>query len=806
VCNHMAGQSIPVNLERDLRQALEVITSPSGLSASPCISTCLVQEKLREQRQTPSREILQDILTDTLNRLKEHQPENADLLHGRFWEGLTPTEMVAKQRPKAWSERTFYKRQKHAIEEFVHLFWEQEYACQSDQEARRKVNPQQDEEGVSPPVPPTSTEAVTLPLITSDTEPPQNPPTPAEPSSSGDEVSPGNVEPTTRWGSVPRWRIMAAATLISLVLLVVAFAIFLSNNTPTQPNNGSPTSLAAVDSSPTPINEVSPETGGANTEVAPSATSAGGTAVAIATVSPTVRPVCGEPKRSKPENAATFLRHQGVSSYTVESSSEVVLNNKVRSLAIDSRGLWIGYFATDQNSKNGVGQFNRESWADCGVPGEGQGKNINALRIDSKGNVWAAAEKGGVLMFDGTKWNSYTMQDGLPTNESFGLTIDKDDNVWVGTWHGVARFDGKEWTVPYSEGHGTIYNNHVHAIAFDAEGNIWVGHVGRGVSQYSNADGNWINHRAEKGTVGGDIIFAITVRKATDTSPESVWFATSNGVSKYEDGSWRTYGTSDGLPSNEVNAVAVDPYNRVWVATAGGVAYLEEQSWVIYNTIPTLSIAFGPPCSGCPYDSDHIWTGTESFGLTHSRVPYPNNEQVIDVISVRYQKVDTSNEPFRDEIVVAPGEEFLAEIVVSPRSPYTLVNDAQTRGDFLSIIEESDDKRYGAYVQMAVTGTVASGQRFTFIDRDNPFKAPQLPDGVEEQKFVSKWRVWMYTRYVGPVIEVAFTVRRPPNTPNAVLCCNLSPSTAGWVQGTVKGEVRSQVRFISTVLGVLPDQ
>ncbi|MDQ5826878.1 MAG: hypothetical protein M3441_22110 [Chloroflexota bacterium] len=471
--------------------------------------------------------------------------------------------------------------------------------------------------------------------------------------------------------------------------------------------------------------------------------------------------VCGETRRFKVQNAGQFLRHQGVSSFTTESSTGAVLNDKIRSLAIDQRGLWIGYFVTDQNPANGIGHYNRESWTVCGVPGEGAAKNINGLALDSKGRVWAAAEKGGVLMFDGRRWRNYTVSDGLPTLETFGITVDKDDQVWAATWEGVAKLDGDRWILPYhtgSGGKGTLFNNHTHAIAFDDSGNIWVAHMGRGVSQYSKADGKWIHRTSEKGELGGDLVFGIAVRNADVASPESVWFATSNGVSKYEAGGWRTYHISDGLPDDRVQAVAIDPHNRVWAATAGGVAYLDGQTWVTYNTIPTLSIAFGPACSRCPYDSDHVWTGTESMGLTHSRLPLPLSIQAIDVISVRYRKVDTPDEPFRDEIVVAPGEEVLAEITVSPRPPYTLTNQ---RGDLLANLEEDEEKRFGAYVQIAVDKTVESGQRYTFTDYDKPFKAPQLPEGVHEQKFTTRYRVWMYTRYVGPVIEVTLTVRRP---------------------------------------------
>ncbi len=468
--------------------------------------------------------------------------------------------------------------------------------------------------------------------------------------------------------------------------------------------------------------------------------------------------ICGEQDKVKAENGGEFLRHQGVSSFRIESTRGAVLSNKVRSLAIDQRGIWIGYFATEKTPNSGLGIYNRETWSKCAMASGQSGNNINALAIDSKDRVWATIEQGGVLMFDGTAWHVYTTDNGLPSNETFDLTIDKNDNIWVATWEGVAKYDGREWTVPYAaEIDGPLFRDHVQAIAIDSRGHIWLGHPGSGVSESTDFNG-WVHHSPSSTGIGGDAVFDILVRNAEGTSSESIWFATNNGVSKYEEGLWVTYRTGDGLPSNSVRTLAIDMYNRVWAATSGGVAYLDERTWVTYNTIPTLSIAFGPECAHCPFNADHVWTGTETLGLTHSRLPLLAEVPVIDVLPVRYRKVEAVSEPFRDEIVVAPGESFLAEIEISPRAPYSLTN---TRGDLLSNLEVTEEQRYGAYVHMPVKETIQPGEHYVFTDYDNPFLAPQLPDGVQEQKYTTRYRVWMYTRYVGPVIEVTFTVQRP---------------------------------------------
>src|SRR5262249_50051966 len=80
--------------------------------------------------------------------------------------------------------------------------------------------------------------------------------------------------------------------------------------------------------------------------------------------------------------------------------------------------------------------------------------------------------------------------------------------------------------------------------------------------------------------------------------------------------------------------------------------------------------------------------------VTHSRIPY--NEEAIDVIAVNYPKV------------VAPGEKFRPEIIVSPRAGYSL---RESKGDALKHIDPDDSQRFGAYIQMAVKDTVLAFPR-----------------------------------------------------------------------------------------------
>jgi hypothetical protein len=697
----------------EIGQILRDVKYPERLAAStsPWLSSNLVRSCI-EDTKVPAYQALKLVLTEVLDELEQESPDDAAILRGRFWEGHTAKKMIAEGRPKQWQERTFYLYQKRAIQLFVLRLTEREEACRI---AR------------------------------------------AERASSGRDsgIQSGAVQPVV---TAPKnWWLMLLSSMVGLVLGMALFAAY------THQRSGAGIFPAGTEGGMTPAAVVPLQ------ETTPTAVMA-----TEAAVEPTLlieanefQSVCGESERIEAPGVSRFVRHQGVSTFTRSNTDGAVISDRVRALANDERGLWMGYFARDGGSAGGVGQYDKQSWADCSQAGITAGQDVNAVVIDHNGGVWVGMEKSGVAHFDGKRWVLYTTANGLPSDEVFSLTVDADNNIWAGTWEGAAKFDGT-WSTPYTAKNDTLYNDRVHAIAFDAEQNIWVGHVRDGISQYRQSDGRWVQYTTETSGLGGNEVRSILVQAEAEDQTESIWIATEDGgLSRFVDGEWTVYGPAEGLPGQNVKALAIDRYNRVWAATAQGTAFFDDEMWQIYHTLDTLSIAIGAPCpEGCPFDDDVVWTGTAENGLTHSRLPLP--DAVIDVKEVCFVtaarericpplEVDTTTPaggitasyPER----VRPGETLRFEVTVSLRGAYELRED---RGDFLSSTDESDIKLFGAWPIIPVRGTVAAGQPFTFTDFDNPFVAPEPSGG--SNTFESTWRVWMRTRYVGPYVRLVFTV------------------------------------------------
>lgn len=654
VRTNMSSQNLPDDV---IRNILISIRNLDLLKDRDWLSSNLATRARRNAPDITDSQILRTILTPVLEDLRADNENFADLLHGRYWEGLTIQEMIDTQRPggQTYAERSLRNLSKLARGHLArHLLEHEQSAGQQ-------------------------------PILAG--------------------VAPSLFSPRYNFGPMrlvaPRIGVVLAIGFISWISWS---QLTLINKTAYQRK------ISAV----------------------------------IPSQTPTPRSLCNEHGRATAPATPIFLRNQGVSSFTSLGTGGYVQNNKVRAVAIDKHGLWAGFFATESNAENGLSHYNKQTWANCDSPNGTDGKDVNDIAIDPQGRVWVAAEKKGVAMYDGASWRTFTENHGLPSADTFGLAIDPQGRVWVATWDGVATFDGSEWSTPFTTQNGTLTSDHTGSIAFDSMGDIWVGLLRDGVNRFRHTDGSWDHLTKQDGQISGNEVRSILVRRENGSTPESVWIATNDGgISSYERGVWSHHTADSGLPSNSVNDLALDRYNRIWAATSAGVSYYTGTSWMPYTTLPSLSIALGPDCTECPYDNDHVIVGTVNHGITHSRIPLDTD--AIEVISVS------------NPSVVSPGEAFIPEITIAPKAPYKLTD---ARGDFLSNTDEDDSLLFGTHEHMAVKGTIDYGAQFVFREPDLPFIAPPLPDGINERSFTSTWRMWMHTRYVGPPIHITFTVRR----------------------------------------------
>jgi len=105
---------------------------------------------------------------------------------------------------------------------------------------------------------------------------------------------------------------------------------------------------------------------------------------------------------------------------------------------------------------------------------------VFSVKVDGTGRgVWFGTWGGGVSLFDGKTWKSFSTADGLAGNVVYSIAQEPDGTLWFGTNHGVSHYDGRRF-VTYDRADGLIDDN-VYAIALAPDGSAWFGSRG-GVS------------------------------------------------------------------------------------------------------------------------------------------------------------------------------------------------------------------------------------------------------------------------------------------------------------------------------------
>lgn len=101
------------------------------------------------------------------------------------------------------------------------------------------------------------------------------------------------------------------------------------------------------------------------------------------------------------------------------------------------------------------------------------------LAYDGAGTLWAGGLGGITRYTDSKRSGEITPEMGLPSVTVQCLAAAPDGRMWAGTDHGLARYDGKSWTVRH--GRRWLANDDVRDIAFGPDGTVWIATAG-GVS------------------------------------------------------------------------------------------------------------------------------------------------------------------------------------------------------------------------------------------------------------------------------------------------------------------------------------
>ena len=252
-----------------------------------------------------------------------------------------------------------------------------------------------------------------------------------------------------------------------------------------------------------------------------------------------------------------------------------------------------------------------------------------SIAIDDTGNAWIGTFNG-LVKFDGTNWTIYHVSnprfpDGCSHCDWVSqIAIDSDGSIWsaVGyitavygsfSWYSraLAKFDGLNWTIFDPENSGLP--GMVNSIIIDASGNKWIGTHGFGLAKFDNT--NWVIFNTSNSDLHTNYL---TSGLAID-SAGNLWIGTQYGVAKFDGVNyWERYDPPQnlGFYPGSVTSIAIDQNDDKWVGTASGLAKFDGNAWTVYDSTNVLP---GDWVTSIAIDAnDNKWIGiTPSNNIWH---------------------------------------------------------------------------------------------------------------------------------------------------------------------------------------------
>lgn len=318
-----------------------------------------------------------------------------------------------------------------------------------------------------------------------------------------------------------------------------------------------------------------------------------------------------------------------------------------------------------------------------------------------KNGKLAFGTNGGLSVFNGKTFTNYTEKDGLPHNRVFKVLQDDDNGtVWIGTGKGVCLLEGNK-LIPFNS--DTLLNkSSVFTIYADKSNNVWFGTIGAGLIKYNAATkrfsyfnksmglrDNFVRSINEDmqgniyvGTISGinkingpGVIQHVNIPGEenigfTAIIPDNrnnLWFATNEGIYKYNGYAYRRFRDNNGLASNKLLCGMLDREGNYWFGTDGfGVSKFSSEAFTSYSVKDSLP---GDYISCIFQDSNkNMWLGIRNFGV----VKMQNGK----MINYRLNIHDLSNS-IADNDVQAICEDAAGDIFFGTKSGLSILSNGK---------------------------------------------------------------------------------------------------------------------------------
>ena len=223
----------------------------------------------------------------------------------------------------------------------------------------------------------------------------------------------------------------------------------------------------------------------------------------------------------------------------------------------------------------------------------------------TRGNeIWIGTRDAGLFRLRGER--SFAVTKGIPDPKINRLLRDGDNGLWIGTDNGIVRWDGLGITTPPMP--PSLSHFQALAVARDRDKNLWVGTDSVGLLRI-NAHG--VAALGERDSRSAEPVTAVF-----EDREGNIWAGGANGLRRWRDSAFVTFSVAEGMPAPSSGPIVVDSRGRLWFAPIDGGLYWLEGAQVQQFSAAGLPHDVVYSIAGAP---DGLWIGRRRGGLTHLR-------------------------------------------------------------------------------------------------------------------------------------------------------------------------------------------
>ncbi|MDR1632535.1 MAG: response regulator [Dysgonamonadaceae bacterium] len=233
---------------------------------------------------------------------------------------------------------------------------------------------------------------------------------------------------------------------------------------------------------------------------------------------------------------------------------------------------------------------------------------LSALK-DSEGNLWFGTFAGGVMIYN-TKTKQFAPFNpaGFEAGSHRCLFEDRNKTVWIAA-DGKGMFSyhltTKTLKKYISPTHNIPSDNQIRAIAEDAQGRLWIGSFGAGLSVVDTA------FRSVAMFYIGTGFYSNAVSCIFKDSRQRMWVGTGEGLVVFPKidslSRFTIFTEKDGLKDSYIRAITEDRNGNIWFGSNGGISRYDEGNKKFYNYDYTHGLPIGQFMDGSVVNARNGW-------------------------------------------------------------------------------------------------------------------------------------------------------------------------------------------------------